>query len=85
MDSVMLDGKKVLSENLNWQDFPGTALSVSPIQFSRDNYVCYTQESSFGEWKRSNSILTVRVEVGNQPFFADKRQLGPRTESEDID
>jgi hypothetical protein len=84
-DSVLLDGQKVVDEHLNWQDFPGTALSVSPIQFSRDNYICYTQENSFGEWKRCNAILTVRVEVSTQPFSESKNETVPRSELKDLD
>ncbi len=70
IDSVEVDGRKVVRERVDWADFPGTAVGISPTEFAREHFICYARESSFAKWEKTRGILTATVTLSNQAVAA---------------
>lgn len=70
VDTVIVDGKKEIRQRLKGGgiDLPGTFIAISSILKDQEEFVCYTRDTSFDEWKRSRGILTATVTVSNQPI-----------------
>ena len=68
-DSVLIDGKKELSEDISSSaPIPMIIFGDSRTISSLEKYKCYSRKSSFAEWKRAHGILSAKVLMSNKPL-----------------
>ena len=68
-DSVIIDGKKELSEEISSSaPIPMIIFGDSRTKSSLEKYKCYSRKSSFAEWKRAHGILSAKVLMSNKPL-----------------
>lgn len=74
IDTVLVDGKKEVRQMLKGSgvDLPGTFIAISTTVKDQEKFVCYSRDTSFDVWKRSNGILTATVTLSNQPSSPNK-------------
>jgi hypothetical protein len=73
-DTTVWNGKKEVRHTLskNALDLPGVFVALATSQYAKEHFNCYVRETSFGEWKRVQGILTATVTLSNQRAVSKK-------------
>ena len=69
-DTIEVDGKKEVDIKFTGGgaiDLAGTYVGISSTKSARNNYISYVRETSFGEWKKVNGIITATVTLRQYP------------------
>jgi hypothetical protein len=72
VDYSYIDGKKFHYLNYLGNFYAGPSFGISVSKKSVNNNVCYYRLNSFGEWKRSPSILTADIILSDTPSWSNK-------------
>ncbi len=66
-DSVLIDGKKVFTEEISGVGkTPIILFGDTRTMADRKNYKCYARSSSFAEWERTPDILSAKILMSNK-------------------
>ncbi|HLF33629.1 MAG TPA: hypothetical protein VI583_05305, partial [Cyclobacteriaceae bacterium] len=71
VDYSYIDGKKFHYLNYLGNLYAGPSFGISVSRKSVNNNVCYYRLNSFGEWKRSPSILTADIILSDAPSWSN--------------
>ena len=67
-DSVIIDDKKVPTKDISsTARIPIIAFGDTRTKSNLKNYKCYSRSNSFGEWKRTTSIVSAKILMSNKP------------------
>ncbi len=67
-DTVIVDGKEMpTAEYSSRVPIPVIAFGDSRTKSALANFKCYSRANSFGEWKRSTSIVSAKILMSNKP------------------
>ncbi|MFM8911769.1 MAG: carboxypeptidase-like regulatory domain-containing protein, partial [Flammeovirgaceae bacterium] len=78
IDTVVFEGRKEVRKRYTGSgiDLPGVFVGISSSEFVQANFVCYTRETSFAEWKEVRGIVAATVLFSNQMPSAGRRSVG---------
>lgn len=70
-DTVIVNGELHITQKLKGAgiDIPGTFVAISTTESAKENFTSYVRETSFGDWKKVNGIMTATVTLSNQPLL----------------
>ena len=67
-DSVIIEGKRILTEHHNSEDkFPVIAFGYTRTKSHLKKYKCYYRNNSFGKWHRATGIISAKILMTNKP------------------
>lgn len=72
-DTIIIDEQKVSMPMIN-KVVAGTIFGVTKSRKDLKTHTCFYRSNSFGEWKRSNGILSAKVTMTNSKFDKIKQQ-----------
>lgn len=75
-DTVLVDGVEEIDPKIGVL-LAGTVFGITQSQKDLTNYRSYYRTNSFGEWKRSSSTLSAKIELHNSPYGEREDKVVP--------